>query len=382
MTHVLITAGLTPAADHELAHVYGWELTRLRPGTLSDAGDLDPATVGALVVEADRVGAAEFDRFPSLSLVACLRGTPVNIDLGEATSRAVPVLRTPGRNAESVADLVLGLAYSCARGIARAHHLLVTRKLTEDREPEPGRKDVVWSPSKPSEIIPYVAFRGPELSRLTMGLLGFGAVGRRVAAKATALELRVLAHDPYVPDEQIAAAGVEPVPFERLLEGADLLSLHVPSQTGKPLIGERELALMKPTAYLINTARGSALDYAALAAALGAGELAGAGLDVFPDEPLSSSSPLLDLPNVTLTPHIAGASANVVEHHSEILLAGLRALATGNPDAASLANPEVLADLPGVPDALRKAARDQPARVDARGGSGSLSSTPPASAEA
>jgi D-3-phosphoglycerate dehydrogenase len=360
MTNALITAGLTPHAEAELEQVYRWTLTRVRHGELASAGAFDPAAVGVLVVEADPVGATEFDRFPALSLVACTRGTPVNIDLDEATARGIPVLRAPGRNAEAVADLVLGLAYSCVRNIARAHHLLVTRTLTEEREPQIGRKDVVWRPTQPTEVIPYLAFRGPELWTLTIGLLGFGAVGRRVAAKANALELRVLAHDPFVPDEQVAAAGVEPVTFERLLQEADLLSLHVPSQSGQPLIGARELRLMRPTAYLINTARATALDYDALAKALAAGELAGAGLDVFPDEPLSSSSPLLDLPNVTLTPHIAGASTNIVDHQSEILLAALRALASGNPDAAPLANPETIARVPGgIPDALRDAARSR-----------------------
>ena len=287
-----------------------------------------------------------------MCLVACLRGTPVNVDLAEATARGIPVLRTPGRNAESVADHVLGLAYSCVRHIAHAHHLIVSRVLTEERESRPGRKDVIWRPSDPARPVPYVLFKGPELARLTLGILGFGAVGRRVAAKAIALGLRVLAHDPFVSDEDIAAAGVEPVAFERLLSEADLLSLHVPSQPGPPLIGGRELGLMKPTAYLINTARATVLDYDALAAALRDGRLAGAGLDVFPDEPLSSASPLLELPNVTLTPHIGGASTNVVEHQSELLLAGLRGLATRRDDAL-LANPDVLRHLPrGKPEAL------------------------------
>ena len=110
---------------------------------------------------------------------------------------------------------------------------------------------------------------------------------------------------------------------------------------------------MKPGSYLINTARASVLDYDALVRALQEGHLAGAGLDVFPDEPLTPDDALLDLPNVTLTPHIGGASSNVVEHQSEILLEGLRALAQGRVVAANVKNPDALARWPlGVPPAL------------------------------
>jgi D-3-phosphoglycerate dehydrogenase len=309
--------------------------------------------VRAVVIEADPLDAAQLARFPALSLIACLRGNPVNVDLDAATARDIPVVHTPGRNAEAVADLVLGLTLSGLRHIARTHHLIVSRVLTEEREPQPGRKDVIWRPADPAAPLPYDVFKGPELSRLTLGLLGFGAVARRVAAKATALRMRVLAHDPFVPGERVAALGVEPVELGGLLAEADVLSLHAPPQTGGPLIGEAELRRMKPGAHLINTARASVLDYDALAAALRDGHLGGAGLDVFPDEPLSSSSPLLELPNITFTPHIGGASTHVVEHQSELLIDSLRHLAEGRADAAAVANPEALARLPGgIPAAL------------------------------
>jgi phosphoglycerate dehydrogenase-like enzyme len=165
--------------------------------------------------------------------------------------------------------------------------------------------------------------------------------------------MRVLAHDPFVSDERIAARGVQPVDFDRLLTDADILSLHLPGQDGPPLVGARELGLVPRGSYLINTARASVLDYDALVDALRDGRLAGAGLDVFPDEPLASDSPLLELANVTLTPHIAGASTNVVQWQSELLLQSLRALAAGDPSGALIKNPEVLQRLPhGLPAAL------------------------------
>lgn len=358
MTLAVVTASLTPAAERALEEAFGWTLSTLPRGSVlgSVDGNVDHERVSALVIETETLDARTLEVFPALSLVACLRGNPVNVDVDAATARGIPVVHTPGRNAESVADLVLGLMYSCVRYIARSHHLVVSRVLTEEREEVRGRKDVVWRPSDPSGPVPYLLFKGPELSRLTLGLLGFGAIGRRVASKACGIGMRVLAHDPFVADAEITDAGAEPVLFERLLRESDVLSLHAPSQPERPLVGARELELMKPTAYVINTARATVLDYDALVDALREGRLAGAGLDVYPDEPLSSASPLLELPNVTLTPHIGGASTNVVDHQSELLLQSLHALAAGNRDSATLRNPEALDRVPdGIPAALRHA---------------------------
>jgi D-3-phosphoglycerate dehydrogenase len=353
MTLALVTAPLSPAAFAALEVELGWQVLSSQGPELLRAKGVDVAAVGALLVEAELVDREVLDRFPALSVVGCVRGNPVNVDVEEATRRGIVVVCSPGRNAESVADLVLGLMLSVLRHIAHTHHLIVSRQITEDREEDRRRKDVVWRPSDPSAPIPYRLYKGPELATLTLGLLGFGAIGRSVGIKAGALGMRVLAYDPFVPDVELVAAGAEPVSFDELFRRSDVLSLQAPPQEGPPLVGERELALMKPTAYVINTARASILDYDALVAALRSGKLAGAGLDVFPDEPLSSLSPLLDLPNVTLTPHIGGASSNVVEHHSEILLGSLLALAQGNPEAAHVKNPDVLERWPGgIPPAL------------------------------
>ncbi len=369
MTHALLTASLTHDAMVELERDFGWRLTVLPRGT--DLGSLsdEHGDAAVLVVEAEQLDAATISAFPKLSLIACLRGNPVNVDVESASARSIPVLHTPGRNAESVADLVLGLMYSCVRQIARAHHLVVSRELTEEREERPGRKDVIWRPCDPSGIVPYLEFKGPEVSRLTLGLLGFGAIGSRVAAKAVALGMRVIVHDPYVDDALVRRSGAEPVGFHALFVESDVLSLHAPGQAaGAPIVGAQQLRLMKPTSYLLNTARASVLDYDALLTALCEGRLAGAALDVFPDEPLSSRNPLLDLPNVTLTPHIGGASANVVEHQSELLLHSLRALATRDGNGGFVRNPDALDGLPGrIPAALALAAgRHRTVRMPAR----------------
>jgi D-3-phosphoglycerate dehydrogenase len=335
MTVALVKAQLTAEVRDALADELGWQLV--------DDGAVDPQLVEAIVVEAEPVTEAELGALPRLRLIASVRGNPVNVDVAAATRRGIPVLFSPGRNTEAVADFALGLMLSALRHIARSHHLVVTRELTEEREDEVRRRaDVIWRPADPSRPVPYHTFKGPELRTLTLGLLGFGRIGRRVAEKARALEMRVLAHDPNVDADEIAACGAVAVPLELLLAESDVLSLHARSQ--RPLVGAPELAAMKPSAYLVNTARATLLDYDALYLALRDHRLAGAALDVFPDEPLSARSPLLALENVTLTPHLGGASTNVVEHQSRILLEGLRALHAGGD--APVKNPEVLERAP------------------------------------
>jgi phosphoglycerate dehydrogenase-like enzyme len=343
----LVTAGLTAQALHTLEHEFGWRLTVDRTALYRVAygGEAlrDAAQIEAVVVEGDPLDAAMLAALPALRLIGCVRGGPVNVDVAAATSRGVPVLFTPGRNAEAVADFTLALILASLRHVAQVHHLVVTGALNEETAPGGAeRADVVWRYRDRTRPHPYTLYKGPELRTQALGLIGFGSVGRRVAERAVALGMTVLVHDPYVPAAQITAAGCNPVSLEGLLQESDVVSLHARG-SGTPLLGERELRLMKPGAYLVNTARAVLLDYDALYRLLREGRLAGAALDVFPVEPLPPDSPFLSLPNVTLTPHLAGASTNVEEHQSEILIANLRALLHGG-DRSALAvqNPEVL----------------------------------------
>jgi D-3-phosphoglycerate dehydrogenase len=349
VTLALVAAALTSDAESRLEREFGWRLVTLpdiRSSIPLDGSFVDPGTVDALVVEAQPVTAETFAAMPKLRVVACLRGDPVNVDLEAATRRGIPVLHTPGRNREAVADFVIGLLLSVTRHIATTHHLIVARELTEPAElaaQRGPRRDVIWRPADTTRPLPYDIYRGPELASLRLGIVGYGEIGRRVCEKARALEMDVLVCDPQVPDAEITPAGVRPVGLTELLTSSDVVSLHARSP-GPPIIGEAELALMRRGSYLINTSRANQIDYEAMTRALRSGHLAGAGLDVFPDEPLSSASPLLELPNVTLTPHLAGASTNVVEHQSALLVQGLAALANGS-DALrrrAVKNPEVL----------------------------------------
>jgi phosphoglycerate dehydrogenase-like enzyme len=156
-------------------------------------------------------------------------------------------------------------------------------------------------------------FRGQEFHEKTLGIVGLGAIGRSVARLAKAFGVRVLGTDPYVTRNEAEAMGVEYVDLERVMKESDIVTIHVPLMPStRGLIGEREIGMMKPTAYLINTSRGAVIDENALIKALKDGRIAGAGLDVFTKEPIPPDNPLLGMENVTLTPHIGGVTEQAI----------------------------------------------------------------------
>ena len=321
----LVTAELSAAGRERLEHLgydvacAGWGTTRR---TL-DGDGLVAAGEGAslLVVEVERVDADVLEALPEVRIVASARGVPSNVDLAAATARGVPVLHTPARNAASVADFTIGLVLAQCRSLARGQDHLRRRGWLVDGE------------------LPYLHFRGPELAGRTLGLVGYGAVGREVARRAAGgFGMRVLVSDPYVSGPGPPA---EAVPLERLLVESDVVSLHcplTPETTG--MIGEAQLGLLRPEAVLVNTARAAVVDEAALVAALVEGRIAGAALDVFWTEPLPPDHPLLGMDNVTLTPHLAGAADDVVTRHSAMIADDVARLLAGR-RPVHLANPEV-----------------------------------------
>jgi D-3-phosphoglycerate dehydrogenase len=226
---------------------------------------------------------------PDLRIIGCCRGGPVNINVAAATNRGIPVVNAPGRNAQAVIEFTLGLILAECRGIGRAHSALSNGMWQGERY----RYDVA----------------GRELRGQTIGLIGFGAIAQGLVPHLRAFRMRILVYDPYAPPARIEELGVESVSLPTLLRQSDIVSIHArvtPETTG--MLGAAEFAQMKPGAYFINTARGSLVDANALYEALDSGHLAGAGLDTFAYEPPPPDWPLLKLPNVTLTPHIAGAS--------------------------------------------------------------------------
>jgi D-3-phosphoglycerate dehydrogenase len=231
------------------------------------------------------------DRLPDLKVVAVHGAGVDQVDVEACTLRGVQVTNAPGANADAVAELTLGLM------------LALARRLTESAgRVQSGR---VWGEARHT---------GSELRGKTLGLIGIGQIGRRVAALAKAFGMKVVAYDPGVPSDQVRARGARPLGLEKLLAAADYVSLHVPAMPATHrLIGARTLRLMKPGAFLVNAARGPLVDEAALVKALKAGKLAGAALDVLDGEPPDRRSAIFEAPNVILTPHMGGSTHECLE---------------------------------------------------------------------
>jgi len=278
-----------------------------------------------LVSEADLVTAKVCASSPTLKAVVATRGNPVNVDVPGATAEGVMVAYAPGRNAQAVAEICIALMVMVARNVAPAMEAL--------RNGQWAKAPRAWA---------YQTFQGYELGGRTAGLVGLGAVARLVAKRLQAFEMRVLAYDPYLSREAADQAGAKLVSLDELLKQADFISMHVhANDETRNMIGTKEFALMKPTAYFINTGRAGAVEEKAMIEALQQKRIAGAALDVFHQEPLPPDSPLLDLPNVVLLPHIGGATQDVVQHQSRIAEMNLKALRADQPPTF-LFNPEVL----------------------------------------
>ncbi len=265
--------------------------------------------VELLVVHYCPVPAALLDAAPHLAVLATCRAGTENLDVEEAHARGAEVVHVVGRTTEAVSDFTIGLLLAEARNIARAHARIVA-----------GRWD---------KAFPNSAFT-PEMEGQTVGLVGFGEIGRAVCRKLAGFNVRVLAHDPFVDEAAVRAAGAEPAALDELLAESDFVSLHARPTPGRPpMIGARELALMKPTAILVNTARSALIDAEALYDALREHRLAGAAMDVHDQEPLPPGHPLLTLDNVTLTPHLASSTLRCTEKSPEMLAADLAGFLRG-----------------------------------------------------
>lgn len=285
----------------------------------------DPEIV---VVSSHRFDEAMLEISKSLKLIICTRGNPVNVDSEAAKSRGIHVTCTPARNANAVAEYVIGLIICIMRGIPWAYHSLIKREATLGDKPEGNmvnNKDVIWvHPSIKNEHLPYLRFRGSEIMGKRLGVVGFGSIGRLVAEKAHALGMQVAVCDPFITEDEITLSGVTRCALHDLLQLSDVVSLH--AKQGKStdyLIDTVEFETMKKTAVLVNTARGSLINQKALIYALKNGLIQAAALDVFEYEPLWEGDELLDMDNILFTPHIGGASVDVVSHHSRMLFQSL-----------------------------------------------------------
>lgn len=268
---------------------------------------------------------------PFLKGIASVRTTPANIDLDCCRRLGIKVSTSPGRNAMAVVEMAIGLMLCCARMIPQAYMAVKSNACTlEPGTPRnEGGKDVIWH--HPAITPPaYIRYRGIELSGKTLGLVGFGAIARMLVPVVKGFSMRVLVCDPYVSDEAASGAGVEKRELDALLAESDFVSLHakVTPET-VDMMNMDKFRRMKKTAYLINTARGALVRERDLYAALKERLFAGAALDVFESEPLYRDCPLLELDNLIVTPHIGGATADVVRHQSKMVAANAVAFVKG-----------------------------------------------------
>jgi len=241
-----------------------------------------------LTMLSDRIDAAVLDAGTRLRVVANMAVGYDNVDVSAATSRGILVTNTPGVLTETTADLAWALLLAAARRVAEGDRLTRTGG---------------WKAWHPSFLL------GHDVHAATLGIVGLGQIGRAVARRARGFDMRLLYHSRTRRPDAEAELGLEFVELEQLLKESDFVSLHVfLSPQTRHLIGERELALMKPTAILVNTTRGPVVDQRALYRALKDRRIAAAGLDVAEEEPIPLDDPLLTLDNVTITPHVGSAS--------------------------------------------------------------------------
>jgi D-3-phosphoglycerate dehydrogenase len=314
---VLIAEELSPATidalgpDFDVRNVDGTD----RPALLSALADANAVLIrSATKIDAEAIAAA-----PVLKVVARAGVGLDNVDIKTATTAGVMVVNAPTSNIISAAELTVGHILSLARRIPAAHASLAGG---------------AWKRS---------SYTGTELFEKTVGIIGLGRIGALITARLQAFDVRVIAYDPYVTSARAQQLGVQLVTLDELLEQSDFVTIHMPKTpetTG--MIGAEQFKIMKPTAYVVNVARGGLIDEEALHAALTAGEIAGAGLDVFTSEPPAeggTAAALLDLPNVVVTPHL-GASTEEAQEKAGVSVAKSVRLALGGelvPDAVNVA---------------------------------------------
>ncbi len=311
---------LETAADVELRP---WTETLELVDPVDLGAELSANGVLGIFVEADFVLTETFEAAPELKFVGICRGDAGHVDIDAATRAGVAVTLTPGRNAEAVAELTIGLMLALLRDI-------------------PGSAAYVRERRWQDPVAAYCELRGYELGRQVVGIIGLGRIGRQTARLAKAFGARVLAMDPALNDDQIRAAGCEPAEWPDLLDASTLLAVHCPSlDSTRGMIGAKALARMPRGARLVVTTGEGVVLEDAVADALHAGQLAGAAFDVFDTHPIRPDNPLLDAPNALLLPHIGGATDATVQRYSAMVVDDFLAF-LGGARPARILNPEVL----------------------------------------
>ncbi|HEY3150573.1 MAG TPA: hydroxyacid dehydrogenase [Candidatus Binatia bacterium] len=261
------------------------ELVVINPWVEPERWELEAARVDAVISRKGKIARDQMERSAGRLKIIARTGVgvdPSRVDLEAAKEFRIWVTNQPGSNSVSVAELVCGQLIALVRHTHEAH-----RAVKENR----------WSD--------YLKFIGTELAGKTIGIVGMGNIGARMALRVRAFEMDFLVYDPYIPESHVTALGGKWVALEELLAESDFVTIHCPlNRETKGMIGASGLALMKPSAFLINAARGGIVDEDALCAVLRERKIAGAALDVIANEPPSKDHPLIQLDNVLWTPHV------------------------------------------------------------------------------
>lgn len=275
-----------------------------------------------LISEFDVIDKEIIDAAAKLKMIICCRGgVHTVIDVAYAVKKGIVVKNTPARNANSVAEYVLGVIFNDDRRLAFANEMILRDELQKKEYILPEMyRDSLWGMDYNS---PYHMLRGKGLRKITLGVIGYGNVGRVVVNTAVVLGIHVLVYNHH-PILSPVPAGVKIVELDELLEQSDYVSLHCTNREHKALIDEAMLNKMNENTFLINTARGDLVDEDALIAALNSGVIRAAALDVTRKEPLPVNSPLIHAKNIFITPHIAGATDEVVEIGTDMAIYHLR----------------------------------------------------------
>lgn len=303
---ILVTAPYHERGREELTRLFGEVIYRpwkshgrgYKPQELIDL--LRESEAGALITEHDEVTAEVIEAHPGLKFIGVCRGTPSNVAVDKATQHGIPVFNTPARNAQAVAELFIANVITVLR-----HTRSSVRWLEEGK----------WGVGAHTS---YLQFKGNELAGKQVGMVGFGAVGQTIAQILKAFPCNITYFDPFYTSDDPAYTKQS---LEDLFRTSDVVGIHLPvTPETKGMIGKELLALMKPDAIFVNTARAVVVDRDSLLEAIEAGNIRGAVLDVFDHEPPDETDyRLIRHPNVLATPHIAGATHEVEDHHVDIM---------------------------------------------------------------
>jgi D-3-phosphoglycerate dehydrogenase len=275
-----------------------------------------------LIVEVNEVNSTVLKQVDSLKVIAVCRSGTNNIDVQAATDKNITVINAPGRNAVAVAEWTIAMMIDLARNFHKGVNLI---------------REGAWE----NMVQTCYNLEGYELSGRTAGIIGVGSVGSEIAKKLDCWGMKTLGYDPFVSQKDVEGIGIKMTTMEELLQESDYVVLLASvSKENQGMIDQKRISMMKPTAYFINVARAALVDEAALFNALQTGKIAGAALDVHSEEPLPPNSPWFTLNNVTLTPHLGGATKETITRHSQMVYEDLLLIKEGR-KPIHLVNPRV-----------------------------------------